>query len=160
MIFPAAFIFTLFLTHIVRALPQASGGSINPVSSTLEVQDHSSIPVGLRSTLISKYDDPYFPTRDVTCSYLADQFPRLGNIPSCFIGGAFDVSPDFANCGDCWEISNPKNGKSIRMVAIDRVYRDTDLDIGARAFMVLGDGEPEGELEVEARKIDSLDCLL
>ena len=166
MIYPprttVAFIFTLFIAQISRALPQTYSEHISPASSSVSVQHHLSNDVVDQAqwhtlrlsapsesapgiTHDSKYDNPNISMSTVACSNpLEPRYPLFGDIPNFpYIGGAFDVverrgSPS-PNCGACWKLTNLENEAVIYLTAIDSA--PDGFKIGVLAYDTLkGDG--------------------
>ncbi|KAF8467143.1 Cerato-platanin-domain-containing protein [Russula ochroleuca] len=170
MIFPAAFILTLFLTQIARALPQACGDHISPgpdphdlPSDNVQFTIVHQGPIIREATFSYAYDNPNTSTNTVACSNgqngLASRFPTLGDIPSFpFIGGAFDVVWNSPNCGGCWKVTNIANNASIHFTAVDT---SSSIDLSEQAFKALNNGViGNGVLNVTAGKIPRSVCGL
>lgn len=153
MIFPTAIILSLFLTSIARALPQGCQDSITPKLSTADAGHNSLYSESHRLTYDPKYDDGTRSTYTVSCSNgpngLAYRYPTFGSFPTFpHIGGAFNVVFGSPYCGGCWQLTNPENGKSLRMAAIDHV--DEGFNIATSAFKELGGDIQKGTLQVDS----------
>ena len=108
-----AFIFTLVLIQISRALPYACGDHISPASES--VQHRLLYGDGLHALVSAqpsmcdpKYDDPNGSMSTVACGDpLGRLYPRFGDIPTFpNIGGVFDVEPQSPKCGECLRLTN------------------------------------------------------
>jgi hypothetical protein len=144
MIYFTTFIFALFLTHVTRALPQPSA------------------PTPLRATFDQTFDNPTGLLNNVACSNgdngLAAKFPTFADLPTFpFIGGAFDVAWNSPNCGGCWEITNPANGASIFITAVDQA--GAGFNIAEEAYKALNGGQLGGGLDVVAQKVSPSICF-
>ena len=126
-----AFIFTLLLTQVARALPQACSDHTSPASKS--VQHHlpnggapytlASVQAPMIVTCDPKFDIPAGFMSTVACANpLEPEYPLFKNIPSFpFIGGAYDAEAGSDNCGACWKLTNADNdGYHIYLAAIDR----------------------------------------
>jgi hypothetical protein len=148
----SAFALALLFTQVAHALPQARAPTPTPTP--------------LRATFDTTFDNPTGSLNNVACSNgangLVTQFPTFGTIPTFpFIGGAFDVAWNSPNCGDCWSITNPANGASIYMTAVDTA--GAGFNMGTVAFETLN-GTPgqigQGVLDVVATKVPRAFCGL
>ena len=153
MIFPTAIILSLFLTSIARALPQGCQDSITPKLSTSDAGHDFLYSEFRRLTYDPKYDESTRSTYTVSCSDgpngLAGRYPTFDRFPTFpHIGGAFNVVWGSPNCGACWLLTNPENGKSIRMAAIDHV--DEGFNTAKSAFEELGGDIQKGSLQVDS----------
>ena len=143
-----SFALALFFTQVAHALPQAPAPT----------------PTPLRATFDTTFDNPTESLNNVACSNgangLVAKFPTFDKIPSYpFIGGAFDVAWNSPNCGGCWSISNPANGASIFMTAVDTA--GAGFNMGTGAFETLNNGQiGEGVLDVVATKVAPSFCGL
>ena len=113
-----AFIFTLFLTQIARALPQACSDHIFPASKS--VQHH--LPYGgaphnpafvqfTEIHLDRAYDNSEGSMYDVECVDLTGTHPPFEDIPTFpYVGGTYDIQlGNSGNCGACWKLTNSEN---------------------------------------------------
>ena len=146
-IYTAAIAIALFFTHAAHALPQPAP-----------------TPTPLRATFDVTYDNKDGSLNNVACSNgdngLAARFPTFGTIPSFpFIGGAFDIAFDSPNCGECWNITNPANGISIPMTAIDSA--GAGFNMAQEVFARLNRDEiGQGSIDVIATKVAPSVCGL
>ena len=144
-----SFALALFLTQVTHALPQA----VTPRCSPPE-------PSPLRAAFDSTFDNPTYSLDNVACSNgangLAAKYPTFSTIPNYpYVGGAFDVAWNSPNCGGCWSITNPANGKSIFMTAVDTAGHGFNL--GTAAFKALNGGE-KNTIDVVATKVAQSNC--
>jgi Cerato-platanin len=151
-IYPVTFVLALFLAQVAYGLPQ------DPPA------DVTGAPSPLRATYDTTFDNAAGSMNSVACSNgphgLASRFPTFGSVPTFpFIGGAYDVSWGSPNCGGCWNITNPKLGKTIHILAIDT--SGVGFNIAKEAFAELNGGNvDEGVIEVTADKVPSSVCGL
>jgi hypothetical protein len=168
MIYLTTFIFTLLLTQITRALPQACGEPIVSESPSPELYGDAPynlpVPSHLRTWYNKEYDQGHRSLNGVACSNgefgLVSRFPTFRDVPSFpFIGGAFDVAWNSPNCGGCWRLTNRANNDSIHITAIDTA--DAGFKISEVAFKKLSGGPlGSGVLDVVAQKIPASVCGL
>ena len=143
-----SFALALFFTQVAHALPQ-------PPAPT---------PTPLRATFDTTFDNPNLSLNNVACSNgdngLVSKFPTFSTIPNYpNIGGAFDVAWNSPNCGDCWSITNPANGASIYMTAVDTA--GAGFNMATAAFETLNGGQiGKGVLDVTATKVAPSFCGL
>ena len=158
-----AIIFTLFLTQIARALPQAIDDHIFPASES----DQHRLPYGgephtidYAVTFDPKYDNPNRSMSTVTCSNpLEPRYPYFIDIPGFpFIGGAYDVVKGSPSCGRCWRLTNMENGASIYFTAIDRAAKG--FSIGGWTLSRLMGGDRKDVSRVGASKVPNRFCGL
>ena len=146
-IYTAAIVIALFFSQAAHALPQAAP-----------------TPTPLRATFDVTYDNEDGSLNSVACSNgdngLAAKFPTFGAIPSFpFIGGAFDVGFNSPNCGECWNITNPANGISVPMAAIDSA--GAGFNMAQEVFTMLNGGSiGQGSIDVIATKLAPSFCEL
>ena len=141
-----SFALALLVTQVAHALPQ--GGSPPPSP--------------LRAAFDGTFDNPSYSLNNVACSNgdngLAAKYPTFSKIPSYpYVGGAFDVAWNSPNCGGCWKITNPANGQSIFMTAVDSAGHGFNL--GTDAFKVLNGGV-KNTIDVVATKVPRSYCGL
>jgi hypothetical protein len=141
-----SFALALFFTQVAHALPQ-------PATPT---------PSPLRAAFDGTFDNPTYSLNNVACSNgdngLAAKFPTFEWVPSYpFVGGAFDVAWNSPNCGGCWSITNPANGATIFMTAVDSAGHGFNL--GTAAFKVLNGGV-HTTIDVVATKVPGYYCGL
>jgi hypothetical protein len=167
MIYFTAFVLTLLLSHIARAMP-----TCGDVTSPEELYDptyadaQSALPIVVYSvTWSSKYDNANGNTNNVSCSNgphgLAPLYPHVRNFPGFpFIGGTFNIKWGSPNCGECWNLSYSTHlgtHKSILFTAIDTAT--TGFNISREAFIVLNGGKlGGGRLQAEAKLIPRHFC--
>ena len=137
-----SFALALFFTQVAHALPQ-------PAAPT---------PTPLRATFDTTFDNPTGSLNSVACSDGANGlFNNIPNYP--YIGGAFDVAWNSPNCGGCWSITNPANGASIYMTAVDTA--GAGFNMATTAFEALNGGIiGQGVLDVVATKVAPSYCGL
>ena len=155
MIFPIAFIATLFLPQIARAVPQACYYPTSPEPSTPEEQFRITAPL-----FTAKYDPDYnSPTGsvgDVACSELASQFPDFFNVPFFpDVGGAFNTTKDSSHCGAIWTLTNNANQVSTHFISIDTTV-GSDFGLPFHTFSTLGGNPGAGSLTVKAEIVGHL----
>jgi len=149
MIYIAAFILTLFLTHIVRAVPLTCGELDDPhglscgdgtaqytISNSTPLQ-----PLLYKVTYDPTYDNPDGSMKSVACSNwkngLTLQFPVFQDLPIFpYIRGAFNIIWNSTNCGECWILTNPANDPSIVITAID--HTEAGFNVAEVVFKGLG----------------------
>jgi len=141
-----SFALALFFTQVAHALPQPAA--------------RAPPPSPLRAAFDSTFDNPNYPVGGVACSNgangLAAKYPTFSKIPNYpYIGGAFDVAWNSPNCGACWKITNPKNGVSVHVIAVDSAGHGFNL--GTAAMSHLNDGQMT-TIDVVATKAPSGNC--
>jgi len=165
MIYFTTFIFTLLLSHIVRAVP-----ACDDVASPKDLYDttYDDVQQPLFAERKVKYDGKYDhkhgDTSKVACAHrphgLAHRYKHFKDIPGFpYIGAAFDVKPGSPNCGKCWKLRNKKTHKKIHLTAIDSTEKG--FKVSKEAYKMLGGKvEPDGHghLEVEAERVDPSVC--
>ena len=139
-----SFALALFFTQVAHAQPQAAAPTPSP----------------LRAAFDGTFDNPSYSVGNVACSNgangLAAKYPTFANVPNYpYIGGAFDVAWNSPNCGGCWSITNPANGASIFMTAVDSAGHGFNL--GTAAFNVLNGGQ-QTTIDVVATKVAPSNC--
>jgi Cerato-platanin len=175
MVYITAFILTLFLTHIARALPRGCSDAISPESddalrlsygdSDAQYAITNPVPAAqYKVTYDPKFDNELGSMDRVACSDgrhgLAARFAQFRNVPTFpYIGGAHDIHWNSPNCGSCWKLTNTANNASITITTIDRAGHG--FNIAETAFEELNGGEVgEGMLQVEAHKVPIQVCGL
>ena len=156
-----AFIFTLFLTQIARALPQAIDDHIFPASESDQHRlPHGGSPHALRPVITEDpiYDNPLGLMSSLACSNpLEPRYPYFGDIPNFpWVGGAYDVVWGSLNCGQCWRLTNLENGAFIYLVAINR--SPNGFNIGSWAYNALMNGDGRDVSMVDAVKVPGRFC--
>jgi hypothetical protein len=151
MIYITTFIFALLLTHVTHALPRSRRDPAQPP------------PNPLRATFDGTFDNPQGLLNNVACSNgdngLSSTFRTFGDLPNFpYIGGAFDIAWNSPYCGGCWEITNPANGASIFITAVDTA--GAGFNIAEAAYRALNGGVLDGALDVEAVNVDPINCRL
>jgi hypothetical protein len=141
-----SFALALFFTQVAHALPQAAAPTPSP----------------LRAAFDGTFDNPTYSVGNVACSNgangLAAKYPTFNKIPNYpYVGGAFDVAWNSPNCGGCWSITNPANGASIYMTAVDSAGHGFNL--GTAAFNALNGGQ-KNTINVVATKVPRYWCGL
>jgi hypothetical protein len=126
-----AFIFTLFLTQIARALPHACSDYISPASKSVQHPlQYGDAPRTVASVELPAvvrdvaYDNSEGSMENFACSgRLASKYPKFKDIPNYpFVAGTLFVDADPDNiCGNCWKLTNLKNNASIEVTFIDQV---------------------------------------
>ncbi len=176
MIYITAFILTLFLSHIARALPRGCDDLIAPELDGPRGHSYGDgdgqytipnpVPVAqYKVTYEPAYDNPDRSMDTVACSDgrhgLAARFPKFRDIPTFpNVGGAFDIHWNSHNCGTCWKITNTANNISIAFTAIDRAGHG-GFHIAESAFEYLNGGEiGSGILQVEGHRVAVQVCGL
>jgi hypothetical protein len=139
-----SFALALFFTQVAHALPQAAAPTPSP----------------LRAVFDGTFDNPTYSLNNVACSNgvngLAAKYPTFNKIPNYpYVGGAFDVTWNSPNCGGCWSITNPANGASIYVTAVDSAGHGFNL--GTAAFNVLTGGQ-KNPINVVATKVAPSNC--
>ena len=149
MIFPIAFIATLFLTQIARAVPQACYYPTSPELSTPEGQFHVMAPL-YTAKYEPDYNSPDGSVGDVACSELVNHFPNFFNVPFFpNIGGAFNTTRDSSHCGAIWSLTNIANQVSTHFISIDTTVA-ADFGLPYNTFSALGGNLQTGSLTVQA----------
>src|SRR6266404_1981717 len=126
------------------------------------VKPSTPTPSPLRATFDNTFDNKDGSLNGVACSNgengLASRFPTFGDLPSFpFIGGAFDVVWNSPNCGSCWAVTNPANGVTINITAIDTA--GAGFNIAKEAFDKLAGAQSFlGAIDVKAKKISPSVC--
>jgi hypothetical protein len=138
-----SFALAFFFTQVAHALPQAAA-----------------TPSPLRAVFDGTFDNPTYSLNNVACSNgvngLAAKYPTFNKIPNYpYVGGAFDVTWNSPNCGGCWSITNPANGASIYVTAVDSAGHGFNL--GTAAFNVLTGGQ-KNPIDVVATKVAPSNC--
>ena len=152
MIYFTAFIFTLLLSHLARAVPAC--GAVAPPEEQFDMYDDELVLATYKVTWDASYDNPNGNTNSVACSNgphgLAGTYPHFKNFPDFpYLGGAFDTKWGSANCGKCWKLTNKKTHRWIYFTAIDAAGRG--FNIGKKAFIALNGGTVgAGTLDAEA----------
>jgi hypothetical protein len=141
-----SFALALFFTQVAYALPQAAAPTPSP----------------LRAAFDGTFDNPTYSVGNVACSNgangLASKYPTFNKIPNYpYVGGAFDVAWNSPNCGGCWSITNPANGVTIYMTAVDSAGHGFNL--GTAAFNALNGGQ-KNTINVVATKVPRSWCGL
>ena len=147
-----SFALALFFTQVAHALPQPP----------MVPRDPAAPPSTPRAAFDNRFDNPTYSLNNVACSNgangLAAKYPTFSTIPSYpYIGGAWDVAWNSPNCGGCWSITNPANGKWIYMTAVDTAGHGFNL--GTEAFKALNGGV-KNTIDVVATKVDRSFCKL
>ena len=149
MIFPTAFITTLFLTQIARAVPQACYYPISPELSTPdktpEAQFHVTSPSIYTAKFNKRYDNAVGDVKGTACPELAKQYPIFLDLPFFSdIGGAFDTTTNSSHCGAIWKLNNANN-KTIKtyFLSIDTSV-GTSFALSATTYSALG-GRPRAD---------------
>jgi len=156
MIYFTTFIFTLLLSHIVRAVPACGN-----VASPQQVYDTKQ-PLLYQVTWDDVYDNPNGDTDSVSCSDgqngLAGEYPQFQNFPDFpYLGGAFDITWGSSNCGTCWKLTVTQTGRFIYFTAIDATA--AGFNIGKTAFIALNGGTVgSGTLDAEAISVAGHFC--
>jgi hypothetical protein len=163
MVYLSTFILTLFLTQIARAQPPACHDPITPESLNPDTEYNLQIPSPLRATFDQTFDNPQGSLNGVACSNgdngLAAKYPNFSDLPTFpYIGGAYDIAWNSPNCGGCWLITNPANGDSVYITAIDTA--GAGFNIAQVAYKQLNGGELGGGLNVVAKKVNRGICGL
>ncbi len=171
MIYITAFILTLFLTPIARAVPRSCGDSDDPRGlsygdGTAQYAIPNSVPLQpllYQVTYDPTYDNPDGSMNSVSCSDgqngLAPRFPIFSDLPTFpYIGGAFNIVWNSTNCGECWNLTNPVNEASILLTGID--HTAAGFNIAEEAFEALNGGVLDGTLNVEAHVVPASACGL
>jgi Cerato-platanin len=174
MFYFTTFILALLFTPVAHGLPQqpspdassppASSVSVTPTCPATVSPPAISTPSPLRATYDPTFDNSAGSMNSVACSNgpngLASRFPTFGSVPSFpFIGGAYDVQWNSPNCGGCWNITNPKLGTSVHLVAIDT--SGVGFNLAKQVFSELNGGNVDvGVIEVTATKIAPSVCGL
>ena len=147
MIFFTAFILSLFLTQIGRAVAQVG----HDILSRLRLL--TSAPMQMNSEYKAVYSNVYDNSsqslNDVACSNLIGKYPTFGTIPGFpFIGGAPNTSYGSTNCGACWKITNVGNNLSIYFTSID-LTDPYNFVLSLEAFNKLKGSIASGNLEAK-----------
>ena len=121
----------------------------------------SSQPVSINSF----FDDGNESLNNVACSNgpngLVDNFQIFGNLPTFpNIGSGFTVgnwgSPE---CGSCWQLTNPVNGATVLVTAIDTISSGFELSDAAVATLMGGTVPPSfSEVDVDATEVSKSLC--
>jgi hypothetical protein len=167
MIYFTTFIFALFFTHIVRALPQGCNDPTRDLYHNDQYKppnpNPGPLPPPLHATHSKRYDDPHAYTKGVACGTglngLAKKYPKFSDFPHYpFIGGAYDITPHSPNCGACWKLTNKKTNESISFIAIDHAPKGFTLS--EKAYKKLTGGHHAGKdgVEVTAHKVPHTVC--
>ena len=84
-------------------------------------------------------------------------FSSLPHFP--YIGGAFPVANSRDQCGTCWQLTNPKTGASITVLAIDSAGENT-FNVGQQALDELTNGHAVeyGSAPVNYQEVDASEC--
>ena len=141
------FIFTLFLSHIARAV---CGDAASPKDLYDSTYDDVQEPllVKYKVTWDWKYDTKNGDTKTVTCTNLATPYPKFGDIHMFpYIGGRFNVTQTKRGCQECWLLTYEHD--SIYLGVIDHV--ETGFVISHEAFVTLTGG---GETELYAEGVE------
>ncbi|KAI0738002.1 Cerato-platanin-domain-containing protein [Daedaleopsis nitida] len=109
------------------------------------------------------YDNPNIPVMDSACGggdtgLVSDGFDTFGELPHFpSIGGAFVVTGQGSSgCGTCWELS--RNGKSIRVLAIDTAGSGFNIARGAMDMLTNNQAIQLGRVGVTATRVDVGEC--
>ncbi|KAF5319998.1 hypothetical protein D9611_011029 [Ephemerocybe angulata] len=92
---------------------------------------------------------------------LASRWPTFGNVPNFpLVGGGFPVEGfNSANCGSCWEITDPNTGRSVAItlvnVATPGFTLCTDTLLALTGF---NRTNVPGVVPVTARQVPLIDC--
>jgi hypothetical protein len=155
MMYFTTLIFTLLLSHIARAMP-ACGDVASPQDMYDKYGNEQLVLATYRATLDQTYDNLNGNTNGVACSNLASRFPQFVNFSTFpYIGGAFDTTFNSAQCGNCWQLTNPNTGWWIYFTAIDEA---AGFNIGQNAFGALGASVAAGAVDVEAVLVNRAIC--
>jgi len=147
-IYAITFALALLSTQVIHALPQAATPTPSP----------------LRATYDTTFDNPTGSLNNVACSDgangLAAKYPTFNKLPTYpYIGGAFDVAWNSPNCGGCWRITNPENGATIIMTAVDTAGHG--FNMAQTALKQLNGGQVgQGAITVTASKVPRSWCGL
>jgi hypothetical protein len=168
MIYFTTFILTLILSHIARAT-----AACGDVASPEELYDptytdaqprpqrdqHSLPPLLYNVTWTNKYDNRTGNTKDVVCSELARKYPHFKDfIYFPFIGGASFIKKGSNFCGTCWNLTNPRNGRTISIAPIDSVKQFDRFNISETSFDILNGGKFAHWLLAIPRQVDGRYC--
>ncbi len=166
MIYLTTFILSLFLSHIVCALPRGCDRLISPETETYQLgltydDTQYAQPSPLKATYDQTFDNPGGSVMGVACSDglngLAKTYPTFGNLPHFpYIGGAYDIVWNSTNCGSCWRITNTANNAIVFVTAIDTAGHG--FNIATKAFKKLNDGQLGNALVVNAVKVSPYPC--
>ena len=155
MIFPTAFIATLFLTQIACAVAQACHYPISPESSTPEEQFSVTIPRYYTAKYNSTYDNPTGDVGGTACSELAQYYPTFQNIPFFdAIGGVypFNLTKNSSDCGAIWNLTNIANNFSTNIITIDTIDAPFEFGLSRTAFIALA-GLPGGAEIIDGQNL-------
>jgi Cerato-platanin len=161
MIYFTAFIFTLLLSHIARAMPTCDDAA-SPQDTYDMYDDVQLVLASYKVTWDATYDNGNGNTNSVACSNgphgLAGDYPHFKNFPDFpYLGGAFDTKWGSSNCGKCWKLTVQKTKRSIYFTAIDAA--GNGFNIGKHAFIALNGGTVgNGTLEAEAISVPRHFC--
>jgi len=161
MIYFTTLIFTLLLSHIVRAIP-ACGDVDSPEDQYDMYDDEQLVLATYKVSWDAKYDNPNGNTNGVACSSgphgLAGTYPKFHNFPDFpYIGGAYDTKWGSANCGKCWKLTYKKTGRWIYFTAIDGY--GSGFNIGRKAYTALTGGTGgSGSTDAEAQSVPGHFC--
>jgi hypothetical protein len=162
MIYFTALIFTLFLSHIARAMPAC--GDVAPPEDqyvTNTYDDEQLVLASYKVTWDAKYDNPNGNTKDVACSNgLAGHYPHFKDFPDYpYIGASYDIKHGSSNCGKCWKLTNTKTHRWIYFTVIDG-YGGGGYNIGKKAYTELygGSAGSGSSLDAEAQSVAGHFC--
>ena len=164
MIYFTTFILTLLLSHIARATPACGVVTspeelYDPTYTDAQRDQHSLPPIWYNVTWAGKYDNQYFNTRNVACSDLSKQYPYFKDFPRFpFIGGASFIKKGSDLCGTCWNLTNPRTGKTISIAAIDSASQIDRFNISQRSFNTLNGEKPGQWLLAIVTKVRGYHC--
>jgi len=160
MIYFITLLFTLLLSHIVRAM--AACDDVASPEDVFDTYDEELILASYKVTWDATYDNPSGNTMGVACSNgpygLAKTYPHFKNFPDFpYLGGAYDTKWGSSNCGKCWKLTNKKTGRWIYFTAIDAA--GGGFNIGKKAFIALNGGTVgAGTLDAEAISVPRHFC--
>ena len=154
------FIFTLFLTQISCALPQACSNHISPISNLESVQHRLQYGEGsptFTSLCDPAYDKPDGSMHTVACADpLEKKYPLFHDIPTFpNIGAAFDVKEGTPSCGECWEFTNHKNRLHIYLTAINSTFGGFKMSVSACNTLKI---DEKDIVDIRAGKVDPHFC--
>ena len=147
MIYFTTFILTLLLSHVARTTLACGDVTspeelYHPTYADAQRDQHSLPPILYNVTWTHNYD-PNRSTKGIACSDLSKQYPHFKDFPRfLFIGGASFIKTGSDLCGTCWNLTNPRTGKTISITAIDSANQFDRFDITQESFNILNDEKP------------------